>query len=101
MRVAVKLIGFHALPDVQKDLAGGGLHVFLPDDATSADLLDHLADKYGSVFAAVRRAGAGRSTRINVFIDNDMIDDPQTRLAGKLRPQSEVTVSLLRPLRGG
>ena len=101
MRVAVKLIGFQAFPDVQKDLAGGGLTVQLPEDATSGDLLDHLADKYGSVFAAGRHAGAGGSTRINVFIDNEMIEDPQTRLAGMLRPHSEVTVSLLRPLRGG
>jgi hypothetical protein len=101
MRLAVKLIGFQAFPEVQKDLAGGGLDVPLPDDATSGDLLDYLADKYGSVFAAGRSVGAGGSTRLSVFIDTEMVEDLQTRLGKKLRPQSEVTVSLLRPLRGG
>jgi len=101
MRLAVKLVGFQAIPEVQKDLAGGGLDVILPDDATSGDLLDYLADKYGSVFAAGRNVGAGGATRLSVFIDTEMVEDLQARLGGKLRPQSAVTVSLLRPLRGG
>ena len=101
MRVAVKLIGFQAFPDVQKDLVDGAVQLALPEDATAEDLLRHLAEQYGAVFAAGKRGGAGGLTRISVFIDNEMVEDPQTLLASKLRPQSEIAVSLLRPLRGG
>ena len=101
MRVAVKLIGFQAFSDVQKDLVEGSLSVVLPDTANTDDLLEHLAARYWSVFAAGKRPGAGGLTRISVFVDNEMIEDPQSPLANKLRPQSEITVSLLRPLRGG
>lgn len=101
MRVAIKLIGFQAFPEVQKDLVDGTVPLALPEEATAEDLLRHLAERYGAVFAAGKLRGAGGLTRISVFVDNQMIEDPHAPLASQLRPQSEITVSLLRPLRGG
>lgn len=66
MRVAIKLIGFQAFPDVQKDLVEGRLSIVLPEDATAGDLLDYLAERYGAVFAAGKGVGPGGLTRISV-----------------------------------
>ncbi len=101
MRVAVKLIGFHGCPEVQKDLVDGAVQLVLPDNAPSDDQLRHFAEPYGVVFGSVKLCGPGGMNRISVLSDNETVDDPQTRLASKLRPQSEITVSLLRPFRGG
>lgn len=101
MQVTVKLLGFHGIPEVQKDLANGVMDLCLPEDATVEGLLSHLADKYGLVFASATRSGLKGLIRLSVFVGSEVLDDPQTRLASKLRPQSEISIALVRPLGGG
>ena len=101
MRLTVKLLGFHGFPEVEKDLVDGVVQLVLPDDATLNDLLRQLAEKYGPIFMQ-GMLGSGRGlSRVSVFIDHEMLEDPQAPLADKMRLRSVISVSLLRPLRGG
>jgi hypothetical protein len=101
MLIAIKLLGFNVFPAVQKDLVNGALEVSLPEDATVESLLSQLADKYGSMFTPRKPGGLRAFTRLLVFLDNEALDDPQTRLADKLRPQSAISITLVRPVAGG
>jgi len=101
MEVTLKLLGFHGFPEVENALADGALTLSLSDDATLDDLLRMLAASYGPLFQPKRfPTGAGFS-RISVFAGDEFLEDPQTRLADKLRPGVELSIALLRPLRGG
>jgi hypothetical protein len=101
MEVTLKLLGFRGFPEVENALTDGALALCLRDDATLDDLLQTLAASYGPLFQAKRfPAGAGFS-RISVFAGDEFLEDPRTRLADKLRPGMELSIALLRPLRGG
>jgi len=101
MQVTLKLLGFHGFPDVENALANGALVLSLSDDATLEDLLQTLAANYGPVFQPKRFPTGIGFGRISVFVGDEFLEDPQTRLADKVDPDVEMTIALLRPLRGG
>jgi hypothetical protein len=91
MRVAVKLTGFKA-----PTCRGPRRRPRQPAGRGDCSICRPSGEKYGRFRF---RQTAGGLTRISVFIDNDA-EDPQTACR-KLPPRSEISVSLLRPLRGG
>lgn len=101
MEVTVKLLGFRSFPEVESALVDGRLIVSIADDATFLDLMRRLADTYGPVFAPSRFGGVTALGRLGVFVGDQVLEELQARLADILPPKAEISIALLRPLRGG
>ena len=101
MRIAAKLRGFHGFPEVEDALVDGALMLSVADDATVEDLLLQLAARYGSIFESKRPGGGTSLSRLYVLAGDQVVEDPRVQLADTLRPATEISIVLLRPLRGG
>ena len=101
MQVTVKVLGLRGFPEVESALVDGVLVVSVADDATVEDLMHQLAVTCGPMFEPKRFGGATALNRLSVFVGNELLEDLQARLGDKLRPHAEISIVLLRPLRGG
>ena len=100
--VNVKLSGRWGLTEIEKELARAPVDLELPANATGQDVLQCLANRYGSRFQRKALKGNGElRAEVRMFVGDQPVEDLATRIGGELSRGAEVSIVLLAPLVGG